>query len=401
MQSIFKHIQGDKSIWVIIGVLSLFSFMPIYSASSNLVYTVGGSTFGYMFRHFMHLVLGIGILYGVHKIPYRFFKGLSMLILPVSIFLLILSMTSGTTIQGANASRWIRIPIVGFTFQPSALAGVALYTYVAQYLTKIKDKEVTFKETILPLWIPVFVVLIFVLPSNFSTAALIFLMVLLLTFIGGYPIKYLLSIIGIGILALTMFVLIAKAFPGTFPHRVDTWISRIDNFTKGDAGDTANANYQVNLAKQAIASGGVIGLGPGKSVQKNFLPQSTSDFIFAIIIEEFGFVGGAIVIAGYLVLLLRIIIVARRAPSVFGSLLVIGVGLPIIIQALINMSVAVQLLPVTGQTLPLISSGGSSIWMVCLAFGMILSVSSAKEEVEEEEQVIEEQNPLDILSETI
>src|SRR5690554_2513092 len=398
MQRLFKHIQGDKTIWVIIGVLSLFSFMPIYSASSNLVYTVGGSTFGYMFKHLVHLFLGLAILYGVHKIPYRFFKGLSMLVLPISIILLIITLTSGTVIQGANASRWIRIPLVG-TFQPSALAAVALYVYVAQYMAKIKDKQVTFKESILPLWLPVFLVLIFVLPANFSTAALIFLMVLIITFIGGYPLKYLLSIVGVGLLFLTIFILVAKAFPGTFPHRVDTWISRIDSFSKKEA--SSDQNYQVNLAKQAIASGGIIGLGPGKSIQKNFLPQSTSDFIFAIIIEEFGFVGGIVIIAGYLMLLLRIIIVARRAPSTFGVLLVIGVGLPIIIQASVNMAVAVQLFPVTGQTLPLISSGGTSIWMVCLALGMILSVSAAKEELPEEEVLIEDQNPLDILSETI
>lgn len=398
MHRLFKHIQGDKTIWVIIGVLSLFSFMPIYSASSNLVYTVGGSTFGYMFKHLVHLFLGLAILYGVHKIPYRFFKGLSMLVLPISIILLIITLTSGTVIQGANASRWIRIPLVG-TFQPSALAAVALYVYVAQYMARIKDKQVTFKESILPLWLPVFLVLIFVLPANFSTAALIFLMVLIITYIGGYPVKYLLSIVGVGLLFLTIFILVAKAFPGTFPHRVDTWISRIDSFTKKEA--SSDQNYQVNLAKQAIASGGVIGLGPGKSIQKNFLPQSTSDFIFAIIIEEFGFVGGIIIIAGYLTLLLRIIIVARRAPSTFGVLLVIGVGLPIIIQASVNMAVAVQLFPVTGQTLPLISSGGTSIWMVCLALGMILSVSTAKAEVPEEETLIEDQNPLDILSETI
>lgn len=398
MHKLFKHIQGDKTIWVIIGVLSLFSFMPIYSASSNLVYTVGGSTFGYMFKHFVHLFLGLAILYGVHKIPYRFFKGLSMLVLPVSIILLIITLTSGTVIQGANASRWIRIPLVG-TFQPSALAAVALYVYVAQYMARIKDKEVTFKESILPLWLPVFVVLLFVLPANFSTAALIFLMVLIITFIGGYPLKYLLSIVGAGIVILGIFILTAKAFPGAFPHRVDTWISRIDSFTKEEA--SSDQNYQVNLAEQAIASGGIIGLGPGKSIQKNFLPQSTSDFIFAIIIEEFGFVGGIVIIAGYLMLLLRIIIVARRAPSTFGVLLVIGVGLPIIIQASVNMAVAVQLFPVTGQTLPLISSGGTSIWMVCLALGMILSVSAAKAEVPEEEVLIEDQNPLDILSETI
>lgn len=398
MHKLFKHIQGDKTIWVIIGVLSLFSFMPIYSASSNLVYTVGGSTFGYMFKHLVHLFLGLAILYGVHKIPYRFFKGLSMLVLPVSIILLVITLTSGTVIQGANASRWIRIPLVG-TFQPSALAAVALYVYVAQYMARIKDKQVTFKESILPLWLPVFLVLIFVLPANFSTAALIFLMVLIITYIGGYPLKYLLSIVGVGLLFLTIFILVAKAFPGTFPHRVDTWISRIDSFTKEEA--SSDQNYQVNLAEQAIASGGIIGLGPGKSIQKNFLPQSTSDFIFAIIIEEFGFVGGIVIIAGYLMLLLRIIIVARRAPSTFGVLLVIGVGLPIIIQASVNMAVAVQLFPVTGQTLPLISSGGTSIWMVCLALGMILSVSAAKAEVPEEEVLIEDQNPLDILSETI
>lgn len=398
MQKLFKHISGDKTIWVIIGVMSIFSFMPIYSASSNLAYTVGGSTFGYMFKHLVHLLLGFAILYGVHKIPYRFFKGLSMLVLPISVILLVITLASGTVIQSANASRWIRIPIVGLTFQPSTLASVALYAYVAQYLTRIKDKKITFKESILPLWLPVFMVLFFILPANFSTAALIFLMVLLLTFIGGYPIKYLLSIVGIGILSLTLFILTVKAFPDAFPNRVDTWISRIDNFSKGSS---AEENYQVNLAKQAIATGGVIGLGPGKSVQKNFLPQSTSDFIYAIIIEEFGFVGGMIIILGYLMLLLRIMIVARNASSTFGTLLVIGVGLPIIIQAIINMSVAVQLFPVTGQTLPLISSGGSSIWMVCLALGMILSVSASKGEEEIEHLDVEEQSPLDILSETI
>lgn len=394
----FKNIQGDKTIWAVLGVLSLFSFMPIYSASSNLVYTVGGSTVGYMFKHFSHLVLGLGILYGVHKIPYRYFKGLSMLVLPIAIVLLVVSLTSGTVIQGANASRWIRIPLVGFSFQPSALAGVALYTYVAQYLAKMKEKEVTFKQSILFMWLPVFLVVLLVLPANFSTAALIFLMVLILAFIGGYPFKYLMYVVGTGVLCLTLFILVAKAFPGAFPHRVDTWMNRIDNFVKGDSADE---NYQVNLAQQAIVSGGVFGLGPGKSIQKNFLPQSTSDFIFAIVIEEFGYFGGFLILLAYFMLLLRFVIVARRSPSVFGSLLVIGVGLPIIVQALINMSVAVNIIPVTGQTLPFISSGGSSIWMVSLAIGMILSVSVAKKEVEEEIIDVDDQNPLDILSETI
>src|SRR5690625_4367189 len=194
-----------------------------------------------------------------------------------------------------------------------------LKVYITKDIDKIKDRDITFKETILQLLIPVLIVVGLVLPANFSTASLIFLMVLIITFIGGYPIKYLLSIIGAGIVILGVFILTAKAFPGAFPHRVDTWISRVDSFTKSEV--SADDNYQVNLAQQAIVSGGIIGLGPGKSVQKNFLPQSTSDFIFAIIIEEFGLIGGLVVILVYSMLFLRFMIVARKAPSTFGVLL--------------------------------------------------------------------------------
>jgi cell division protein FtsW len=394
MGDIFKQIKGDRAIWAIVALLAIFSFLPVYSAASNLA--VGSSnTFSFFVKHFMHLFLGFSIMYGIHKVPYSYFRGLSMIMIPIVFVLLLVTMLQGTTIDGANASRWIQIPIVNMSFQTSTLAAVVLMVYVARYLSKIKDKEIGFKETILPLWGPVFLILILILPANFSTAAIVFTMIMMLAFIGGYPIKYLLVIIGTGLLALTLFILVAKAFPDAMPNRVDTWISRIENFANGEDTD---ADYQIEKAKIAIATG-ISPLGPGKSVQKNFLPQSSSDFIFAIIIEEYGLFGGIFLLVMYSWLLFRIVIVSQKSDTIFGKLLVLGVGLPIVFQALINMAVAVELFPVTGQTLPLISSGGTSIWMTCLAVGIILSVSSKREEIKEQED--SEENPLDILSEAI
>ncbi len=397
MHTFFKNIKGDRLIWAIAALLAIFSFLPVYSAASNLAYVSGvGNTFSYFVKHFMHLFLGFAIMYGVHKIPYRYFRGLSMVMIPIVLVLLVITMLQGTTIEGANASRWIQIPFVGMSFQTSTLASVVLMVYVARYLSKIHNRQVTFAETILPLWTPVFLVLILILPANFSTTAIIFLMVMMLSFIGGYPIKYLAVIIGVGIVALSLFVLVAKAFPDAMPNRVDTWMSRIENFSNGT--DT-EADYQIEKAKIAIASGDIFGRGPGKSQQKNFLPQSSSDFIFAIIIEEYGLVGGLFLLILYSWLLFRIVIVSQKSDTIFGKLLVLGVGLPIIFQALINMAVAVELFPVTGQTLPLISSGGTSIWMTCLAIGIILSVSARREQLKQQD--INDDNPLEILSETI
>ncbi len=398
MKGIFQNIKGDKAIWAVVTLLGLFSFLPVYSASSNLVYVVGsGTTFGYLVKHAFLLVLGFGIIYGVHSIPARFFKGLSIIAMPIVLVLLAFTLAQGTTIDGANASRWISVPLVGISFQTSNLAAVVLMIYVARYLTKIKDKTVTFRESILPLWMPVFLVIALILPANFSTAGIIFSMVLLLCFLGGYPKGYLLGIIGTGILALTIFVLSAKAFPGLFPNRVDTWSSRIESFSDGQ--DT-EADYQIERAKIAIATGGVMGKGAGKSIQKNFLPQSSSDFIYAIIIEEYGLVGGFALMFFYLLLLFRIVIVANGSTSIFGKLVALGVGLPIVFQALLNMAVAVELFPVTGQTLPLISSGGTSSWMTCLAIGIILSVSvkSSERAVSKSKVKIDENNPLEVLS---
>ncbi|UZO82515.1 FtsW/RodA/SpoVE family cell cycle protein [Aquimarina sp. ERC-38] len=404
MNAIFQNIKGDRAIWAVAALLALFSFLPVYSASSNLAYLYGnGNTFVFLIKHFAHLVLGFAIMYGVHKIPYHYFKGLSIIMLPVVVLLLLFTMAQNTTIGGANASRWIRVPIVGVTFQTSTLAAVVLMGYVARYLSKIKDKVITFKETILPLWVPVFIILMLILPANFSTTAIIFSMVIVLVFLGGYPLKYLFLILGMGVLALTVFILAAKAFPDAFSNRVATWESRIENFMDGT---TTQEDYQIERAKIAIARGGVFGEGPGKSVQRNFLPQSSSDFIYAIIIEEWGLIGGIFLMLLYLLLLFRLIIVAYKCTDVFGKLLVMGVGLPIVYQALINMAVAVELFPVTGQTLPLISSGGTSIWMTCLAIGMVLSVSRKREEVKnqkghDELKQIDEENPLEILSEAI
>ena len=397
MGQIYNNLKGDRLIWAIAALLAILSFLPVYSASSNLAYRGGnGSTFTFFIKHFMHLFLGFAIMYGVHKIPYRYFRGLSLVMIPIVLVLLGITMFQGTTIEGANASRWIQIPIMGMSFQTSTLAAVVLMVYVARYMSKIQDKNITFKESILPLWIPVFFVLVLILPANFSTAAIMFLMVIMLVFLGGYPIHYLLIIIGSGILVLALFVLVAKAFPEVMPNRIDTWMSRIESFSNPE--DT-EADYQIEKAKIAIASGGVQGLGPGKSVQKNFLPQSSSDFIFAIIIEEYGLIGGMFIMVMYLWLLFRIIIVSQKSDTIFGKLLVLGVGLPIVFQALINMAVAVELFPVTGQTLPLISSGGTSIWMTCLAVGIILSVSAKREEIKEQESI--DDNPLEILSEAL
>lgn len=397
MLKFFQNINGDKAIWAIVALLALFSFLPVYSASSNLVYVVGNGTIaGHLVKHALLLFFGFGIIYGIHKVPTHFFKGLSIIALPIVVVLLVFVLAQGTSSGETNASRWIRVPLVGFGFQPSNLASVVLMAYVAGYLSKIRNRTVSFSESIVPLWLPVFLVVVLILPANFSTAGIIFSMVLVLCFLGGYPIKYLLGIVVTGLVCLTMFIVTAKAFPDLFPNRVDTWMSRIESFTSLE---DSEANYQIERAKIAIATGGIVGKGAGKSVQKNFLPQSSSDFIYAIIVEEYGLIGGISLMFFYLFLLFRIVVVANGAERIFSKLLVLGVGLPIVFQAMINMAVAVELFPVTGQNLPLISSGGTSSWMTCLAIGIILSASN-KSLVQDTSGPtdFDENNPLEVLS---
>ena len=400
MKSNNKLIQGDLALWGFLALLAIFSFFPVFSASSNLSYVVGnGTPWQHLFKHMIILVMGFAVMIVIHRIPYHYFKGLSILMLPIVILLLIYTVSQGAVIGGANASRWIRIPFVGIGFQTSTLASLVLMMYVARYLDKTMGQQLRFVQTLLPLWLPVGIVIALILPANLSTAVIVFTMVFLLCFFGGYPFKHLLVILGIGLVAFTLFVLAAKAFPDAMPNRIDTWMSRIENFSSPVEG--GSGNYQVERAKIAIATGGVTGLGVGKSVMKNFLPQSSSDFIYAIIVEEFGLVGGVVVIFLYLIILFRLMLIARRANTVYGKLLVIGVGLPVIVQAFINIGVALNVFPVTGQTLPMISSGGTAALMTCFAFGVILSASVASVKQEEEQKEVNEDNPLAVLSETI
>lgn len=390
MKNIFRYIEGDKAIWAIAMLMGLISFLPVYSASSNLVFLHDtGSTASFLFKHASLLFIGFIIMYGIHKLPYNYFSGLSVLLYPVALLLLIYTALQGKVIDGANASRWIQVPFVGVSFQTSTFAVIVMLAYAARFLARNHQKELSFKKSLLMLWLPVGLMLAFVLPANFSTAALAFFSVLVLAYTACHPTLHLLKVLGIACLGVLLFILTAKAFPNAFPNRVDTWINRIENFSSEDSQD----NYQSEIAKTAIATGGLFGLGPGKSIQKNFLPQSSSDFIFAIIGEEFGFMGTMFLVLLYLLLMFRIVLTARKAQTQFGRLLVIGLGFSIMLQAFVNMGVAVGIFPVTGQPLPLISAGGTAIWMTCLALGMILSVSAQRlSKIEESSEEVEEEN---------
>ena len=390
MIKLLNTLKGDKGIWSFVALLAMFSFMPVFSASSNLAYMNHGTgnTLGYLLKHAVHIIFGFFILYQIQKVPYHYFRSISRIALPIVWILLTYTLFFG--VEQGSATRWIQVPFVGISFQTSALAFIVLMVYVARYLSKTQTEPLTFKSSFIDLWIPVGITLMLILPNNFSTAALIFSMVLMLTFVGNYPFKFITIVIGGGIALFTLFLITAKVVEKTNPDntpkifgRVKTWENRVGNFFSNNK-EITDDDYQIEKAKTAIASGGVYGLGPGKSVQKNFLPQSSSDFIFAIIVEEYGLIGGFGVLLLYLLLFFRFIIAAHKANSPFGRLLVVGLGFPIIFQALINMGVAVQLLPVTGQTLPLVSSGGSSIWMTCIAIGIIISVTKKEEEIAQE-----------------
>jgi cell division protein FtsW len=384
-------IKGDRVLWCIISLLVIFSFLPVFSASSNLAYVIGkGTPLGYLIKHFVIMSFGFSLLFAVHKVPYTYFKGISVLMMPVVFILLIYTASQGNIIGGANANRWIEIPIIGFSFQTSTLASMILMIYVANYMSKSNNSYLRFKNSFWLLWLPVISIVMLMFPSNFSTAVILLFMVITQMFIGGYPSKYLIYILGFCIGMIFIFFLLVKTFPEIIPNRIDTWTSRIENFRSGKQ----DGNYQIERAKIAIASGGVYGQGAGKSVMKNFLPQSSSDFIYAIIVEEYGLVGGVTLILLYLLLLFRIVVIVHKTSNLFGKLLVVGLGVPIVFQAFINIGVTLQVFPVTGQTLPLVSSGGTSAWMTFIALGVILSVSSSIQN-----NLTDIDNPLAILSE--
>ena len=368
--SLIRNLKGDKIIWIVVLSLSIFSFLPVYSASSNFGVNL---IFSSVFKHVAIIFIGILIMYATHLIDYKYLRGLSIIILPLAILLLIITAMQGNEIDGANASRWISIPFINISFQPSSLASIFLMIYVSNYISKNHEKNLNFDNSFIKLWLPVMLVVMLVLPSNFSTAFMIFSLCLVLIFIGQYPIKNFFLIIFSAIILATSFILTSKNYPDLLPNRVDTWSNRIENFISPSVDN--DSNYQINRAKAAIATGSLFGVGAGKSSMKYILPQSTSDFIYSIITEEYGLFTSIIILLLYIILLFRIVIISYKSKNSFGQLVSLAVGLPIVFQALINMGVAVQLFPVTGQPLPLISTGGTSIWITFFAFGILLSVS--------------------------
>tara|TARA_B110000908_G_scaffold68770_1_gene83088 strand:+ start:1795 stop:2937 length:1143 start_codon:yes stop_codon:yes gene_type:complete len=364
-----KHIKGDKYIWAIAILLSLVSIVLVYSASSHLAFAYKqGNTLSFLFKHLMHLGIGFFIMWLLSKVPYKYFYNTSILIFGIAVLLVLWAISGGESISGANASRWIRV--AGFSFQPSELAKVALFVLLARNLVHFKAKLQSLKSSFLPILGPVLLICGLILPSNFSTSAMIFMISFLIMFVGRYSLKWLSIMMLLGVGSIGLFYTVVTNYPN-ISNRVATWNSRIECYFDDDC-----KSYQVNQAKMAIARGGIWGQGPGKSVQKYFLPQSSSDFVYAVIVEEYGRIGGLFVIVLYLCLLFRVLRIASKSDDDFAILLVIGLGLSIISQAFINMAVAVNLLPVTGQTLPLISAGGSSVWMTCAALGLILSISN-------------------------
>ena len=377
MSFVDKYIKGDRIIWLVAILLALLSILSVYSASGSLAYKhQGGNTFYYLFKHGIMLFVGLGLMLFAEKMEYKYYSRISQIALFIAIPLLLLTLIMGVNI--GNASRWLIIPGINQTFQTSDFAKLALIMYLARLLYKKQDNIQDFKAAFIPIMVPVLLVCGLILPANFSTAAILFTTCLIIMFIGRVNIKYILSLIGIGLGSLMLMLLIAKAKPELLP-RLDTWVSRIESFSDG----SSEGNYQAEQAKIAIAIGGPFGkvmTGKGNSSQRNFLPQSSSDFIYAIIIEEYGLVGGTLLIILYLILFYRGIKIAQKAEKTFGTFLAVGLSFSLVFQAMINMAVAVNLFPVTGQPLPLVSMGGTSIWFTCLAIGIILSVSRKSEQ---------------------
>ena len=368
-----KYFKGDRVIWAIIILLSIYSMLTVYSATGSLAYkSAGGNTFYYLIRHSVFLFIGFGVTFITHLIPYKYFSGFATLLLGISVPLLLLTMIMGTSLN--QAARWLTVPGIGLTFQTSDLAKLALIMYVARYLSINQDNIKDFKTGFLPIVIPIVIVCALIIKANFSTAALLFVTSVILLFIGRIAMKHLFALAGVGVVFVAIFVLIAWNSPNK--GRVGTWKNRIENFVQGDS----EGNYQIEQSKIAIVTGGLIGKGPGNSTQRNFLPHAYSDFIYSIIIEEYGLILGAIpILFLYLFLLFRAGIIVRKSERTFPAFLAIGLSLSLVFQAMINMGVAVSLFPVTGQTLPLVSMGGTSILFTSVAFGIIISVSRATE----------------------
>ena len=380
-----KYFKGDPVIWAVILLLSIFSLLAVYSSTGSLAYRFqGGNTSYYILKHATILAMGLVITYVTHLIPYKYFSRISQMLLYISIPLLLVTLIYGVTKN--QASRWLQVPGLSLTFQTSDIAKLAIVMFTARILSKKQDNIKDFKGAFRPIITPLLLVCALVLPANLSTSMLIFATVFILMFMGRVKLTYLFGMVGIIVVLVGAFVAIALS--NDWEGRVGTWKNRIENYVNAEEGD----NYQVTQAKIAIVSGGLVNLRPGKSMQRNFLPHPYSDFIYAIILEEYGLIGGLIVLSLYMYLLFRAAVLAKKSPRTFPAFLAIGLAVMITFQALINMAVVVNLLPVTGQPLPMISMGGSSLLFTCVALGIIQSVSRGiKNQQEEAEKLIQEQ----------
>lgn len=369
MKSILQNIKGDRVIWAIAVILAIVSTLAIYSSISTLAYKSGGGNQEIiLFKHLITVGVGFALMFFVHKLKYNYYSKISQLAFYIALPLLALTLVMGTNLN--DASRWLVVPGLGISFQTSDLGKIALIAYLARILAKRQDTIEDLKEGFFPIIWPIGLVCVLILPANFSTAAVLFMVCFVLMFVGRVSLKYLGAMVGAGVFAFAILILLAYKAPNVLP-RLETWKNRIENFKNGENQE----NYQVNQAKIAIATGGVIGKGPGKSTQRNFLPHPYSDFIYAFIIEEYGMIGGIGIVFLYMLLLYRVIIIVNKTDDTFGALLALGCGLLLVSQALINMAVSVNLMPVTGQPLPFVSKGGTSVVFTGIALGMILSVS--------------------------
>jgi len=374
-----RYLKGDRVIWIVVLILLVISLLSVYSSTGSLAYQHrAGNTVFYLFRQLKFILLGLMIIFFVHLIPYKVFSRVSVFALYLAVPLLLLTLIAGTKLN--DATRWLEIPGTGLTIQPSDFAKIALVMFIAKVLSVNQHNIRDFKGVFLKISLAIVVTCALILPANLSTAAILFLTAFSLMFVGRIPLKYLTLMVFTGFVALSLFVGVALLMDNG--GRVSTWKNRIEAYFHGE-GD----NYQSDQAKVAIVQGGFFGKGPGNSTQRNLLPHPYSDFIYAIIIEEYGsLIGGVLVLALYLWLFFRAGLIIRRSRSTYGAFLAFGLSMGLVLQAFVNMAVAVGLVPVTGQTLPLVSMGGSSIFFTSMAAGMILSVSWGTREIDDNEK---------------
>jgi cell division protein FtsW len=383
MRGIRKYLGGDRIIWAVVFVLSLYSLLAVYSTSGILVFRNPGiSPTYFIMKHALFLVAGLILIYIIHLVPYRYFSRLSQLMLIIAIPLLVITLFFGENIN--KASRWLEIPLIGMTFQTSDFAKLALVMYVARVLSQEQENIHDFYRAFLPVIFPVGIVCVLIMPEDLSTALILFMTCVVLMFTGRIRTRYLLVLFLAGIFLISSYVgiVILTEKEG----RVGTWKNRIESYFDKDT-----ENYQVEQAKIAIASGGLFGKFPGNSTQRNFIPHPYSDFIYAVIIEEYGLLLGAIpILLMYLILLYRAGVMLRKSSRAFPAFLAVGLTLGLVLQAMVHMAVAVSLFPVTGQPLPLISMGGTSMMFTCISLGMILSVSRGLKEQEDNVEPVQE-----------